>query len=57
MILLWETSRTSTLYTWICKKHRPVVRNLGHNDVVHVDYKKHDPIVRNLEDDEAKHVN
>ena len=33
------------------------MKNLSHNDVVHVDNEKLNPVVGNLEDDEVKHVN
>ena len=43
-------------YTWICAKHGPVVRNLGDDDIAHVDNEIHNPVVRNLEDVDVIHV-
>ena len=47
---------TAEYYTWISKKHCPVVRNLVDDEVAHVDYEIHNPVVRNLENVDVAHV-
>ena len=56
MVQFWETSGTTTKYTWIYEKHVAVAKNLEHNDVAHVNYKKHDSVVKNLEYVDVIHV-
>ena len=40
----------------MCEKHGPIVKNLGDDDVVRVDYEKHDPLVKNFRDVNGIHV-
>ena len=47
---------TAEYYTWISKKHGPVAKNLGDDEVIDVDYLKHGPVVKNIEDAEVIHV-
>ena len=40
----------------MCEKHGPIVKNLGDDDVVRVDYENHDLRVKNFGDVNVIHV-